>query len=113
MGINVISTISGDSEVEEIAMAHRAKLNIVQCQKSSNYLADKMEKKYGIPSIKVNFFGTENTLTSLMLIAEFFDDPEMTERTKKIIEEEVSAVDEKIRGYKKIIRQNSCTLCRR
>lgn len=101
MGINVISTISGDSEVEEIAMAHRAKLNIVQCQKSSNYLADKMEKKYGIPSIKVNFFGTENTLTSLMLIAEFFDDPEMTERTKKIIEEEVSAVDEKIRGYKK------------
>jgi nitrogenase molybdenum-cofactor synthesis protein NifE len=97
MGVNIISTISGDSEVEEIAMSHRAKLNIVQCQKSSNYLADKMEKKYGIPSIKVNFFGIDNTLTSLMLIAEFFNDPEMTERTKKIIENGIEGVDEKIK----------------
>jgi len=100
MGVNIISTITGDSYVDEIAQAHGAKLNIVQCQKSSNYLADKMEKKYGIPSIKVNFFGIKQTINSLRDVADFFDDEEMMERTEEIIKSGLNDVEHKIEEYK-------------
>ena len=100
MGVNIISTLTGDSHVDEIAQAHRAKLNIVQCQKSSNYVARKMEKKYGIPFIKVNFFGLEQTVNSLRDIADFFGDEEMIEQTEKIIESGLNEVEHKIEEYK-------------
>lgn len=100
MGVNIVCTITGDSHVDEIAQAHRAKLNIVQCQKSSNYLAEKMEKKYGIPSIKVNFFGLEQTVNSLREIADFFGDPDMIERTEKIIESGLAEVEHKTDEYR-------------
>lgn len=101
MGVNIISTLTGDSHVDEIAQAHRAKLNIVQCQKSSNYVAKKMEKKYGIPFIKVNFFGLEQTVASLRDVADFFGDEEMIERTERIIESGLKEVSHKIEEYKK------------
>ncbi|MBZ2165269.1 nitrogenase iron-molybdenum cofactor biosynthesis protein NifE [Methanobacterium spitsbergense] len=100
MGVNIISTLTGDSHVDEIAQAHRAKLNIVQCQKSSNYVAKKMEKKYGIPFIKVNFFGLEQTVNSLREIADFFGNPEMMLRTEKIIETGLKEVEHKTDEYK-------------
>ena len=102
MGITVKSAITGDSCVEEIANAHRADLNIVQCQKSSNYLARQMEEKYGIPHLKVNFFGIEDTGKSLLSIADFFQDqhPEIRERAEKIIETEIKKVKSEISHYK-------------
>ncbi|HSO25180.1 MAG TPA: nitrogenase iron-molybdenum cofactor biosynthesis protein NifE [Methanobacteriaceae archaeon] len=102
MGITVLSAITGDSCVEEIANAHRADLNIVQCQKSSNYLARQMEEKYGIPHLKVNFFGIEDTGKSLLSIADFFQDqhPEIRERAEKIIETEIKKVRSEISHYK-------------
>ena len=102
MGITVKSAITGDSCVEEIANAHRADLNIVQCQKSSNYLARQMEEKYGIHHLKVNFFGIEDTGKSLLSIADFFQDqhPEIRERAEKIIETEIKKVRSEISHYK-------------
>jgi len=100
MGVNIISTISGDSVVDDIAKAHQAKLNIVQCQKSSNYLAKKLEKKYGTPSLKVNFFGIEQTITSLRLVADFFGDPEMIKTAEGIIESGLQGVNSAIEEYK-------------
>lgn len=102
MGITVQSAITGDSCVEEIANAHRADLNIVQCQKSSNYLARQMEEKYGIPHLKVNFFGIEDTGKSLLSIADFFQDqyPEIREIAEKIIETEIKKVRSEISHYK-------------
>jgi nitrogenase molybdenum-cofactor synthesis protein NifE len=110
MGINIISTISGDSHVDEIAQAHRAKLNIVQCQKSSNYVAEKMEKKYGIPFIKVNFFGLEQTTNSLREIADFFGDEEIIDRTEKIIERELKGVEDETREYRKRLEGKTVSL---
>lgn len=101
MGANIVATMTGDSYVEEIAQSHRVKLNIVQCQKSSNYLAQKMEKKYGIPSIKVNFFGLKQTIASLRDIADFFEDEEMIKRTEKIIEKSLGEVQDEIKECKK------------
>ncbi|MEN4007262.1 MAG: nitrogenase iron-molybdenum cofactor biosynthesis protein NifE [Methanobacteriaceae archaeon] len=101
IGIKVLSVLTGDSCVEDIAKAHHADLNIVQCQKSSNYLARQMEEKYGIPYLKVNFFGIDDTAKSLKIISEFFGNPEMIEKTDELIRTEIETVRSKISHYKK------------
>lgn len=103
MGIKVVSAITGDSCVDDIASAHSADLNIVQCQKSSNYLARQMKEKYDIPHIKVNFFGIEDTAKSLLSIAGFFQDqyPEIRKISEEIIESEINKVRSEISHYKK------------
>lgn len=110
LGLNIISTVTGDSKIEDIAKSHRAKLNIVQCQKSSNYLAKKMKKKYGIPSIKVNFFGIESTITSITEIAEFFDDEEMKNRANNLIENGLKHLDNKLEEYRKRLNGKTVAL---
>jgi nitrogenase molybdenum-cofactor synthesis protein NifE len=100
MGVKIVSVLTGDSCVEDIAKAHYADLNIVQCQKSSNYLARQMEEKYGIPYLKVNFFGIEDTAKSLKIISEFFQDPEMMEKADEIIKTEIAKVRYEISHYK-------------
>ena len=104
MGVNIISSITGDSRVDEIANANLAKLNVVQCQKSSNYLAREMEKSYGIPHFKVNFFGIDETAESLRSVARFFKDDEMIERTEKLIESEITKLQTEIKHYKQKLK---------
>lgn len=72
LNIGVVASITGDSTVDEISRAHTASLNLVQCSKSSKYIAKEMERIYGIPYTEVNFFGIEKTAGSLRKIAEFF-----------------------------------------
>ncbi len=100
IGVNVLCAITGDSKVEDIAAAHMAKLNVVQCQKSSNYLAARMEEKYGIPFLKVNFFGIEETSNSLRNVAKFFHDPGMIKKTEKLIESEIWRIRAEISKYR-------------
>jgi nitrogenase molybdenum-cofactor synthesis protein NifE len=70
IGIPVISTITGDSSYEKLIRAPSASLNIVQCAGSSAYLAQRMEAEWGIPSVRVSFFGIEDTTASLLRVAE-------------------------------------------
>jgi nitrogenase molybdenum-cofactor synthesis protein NifE len=63
-------------------------------------VAQKMKKKYGMPFLKVNFFGLDQTVNSLREIADFFDDEEMIQRTEKIIEKGLDEVQDEIQDYK-------------
>ncbi len=96
-GMTLHSTFSGNSTYDEFISAHTADLNVVMCHRSINYLAEMMEKKFGIPWFKVNFVGAEASAKSLIKIAEFFGDKDLIERTKKVVEEELLAV-EKVRS---------------
>ncbi|HEX3076154.1 MAG TPA: nitrogenase iron-molybdenum cofactor biosynthesis protein NifE [Lachnospiraceae bacterium] len=80
IGINVVSTITGDASYDTLIKAPAAKLNIVQCAGSSTYLANRMEEEMGIPFIKVSFFGIEDTTSSLIRIAEALGDEEAREK---------------------------------
>ena len=59
---------------DSMANSHTADLNLVMCHRSINYMAEMMEKKFGIPWIKVNFIGAEATAKSLRKIAKYFDE---------------------------------------
>jgi nitrogenase molybdenum-iron protein alpha chain len=95
-GLTLHSTFSGNSEYEEFASAHTADLNVVMCHRSINYMADMMEKRYGIPWFKVNFIGANATAKSLRKIADYFDDKGLKERVEEVIAEEMVEV-EKVR----------------
>ncbi|MCS7008310.1 MAG: nitrogenase component I subunit alpha [Chthoniobacterales bacterium] len=84
-GIKVIATLSGDVTYDQIIRSHQADLNVVMCHRSINYMADMMEKKFGIPWIKINFLGAEATAKSLRKIATFFGDKALMERTEEVI----------------------------
>lgn len=91
-GIELMATFSGNSSYDAFANSHNADLNAVMCHRSINYVAEMMEKKYGIPWIKVNFIGADGTAKSLRKIAKFFQDPELDKRVEEVIAEEMVAV---------------------
>jgi nitrogenase molybdenum-iron protein alpha chain len=91
-GISVVSTFSGNSTYDQFANAHMADLNTIMCHRSINYVAEMMEKKYGIPWIKVNFIGAESSAKSLRKIAKYFEDDELTETVEKVIAREMPEV---------------------
>lgn len=73
MGLRVIAQWSGDGSLNELEVAHKAKLNLIHCHRSMNYMVDHMEKAYGIPWLEYNFFGPTKTYESLRAIAALFD----------------------------------------
>ncbi|MDR3197174.1 MAG: nitrogenase component I subunit alpha [Planctomycetaceae bacterium] len=96
-GLTIHSTFSGNSEYDEFASAQNADLNVVMCHRSINYLAEMMEKKYGIPWFKVNFISANATAKSFRKIAQHFEDSELIERTEAFIAKELEKV-EKVRS---------------
>ncbi len=91
-GITLTATFSGNSTIDNFERAHTADLNCVMCHRSINYVADMIQKKYGVPWIKVNFIGAEATAKSLRRIAAYFEDAELSERVEKVIAEEMERV---------------------
>ncbi|MFP4380153.1 MAG: nitrogenase molybdenum-iron protein alpha chain [Candidatus Sumerlaeia bacterium] len=99
-GIELIATLSGNSHYDAMCRSHTANLNMVMCHRSINYVAEMMEKKYGIPWIKVNFIGAEATAKSLRKLAQYFGDDALMEKVENVIAEEMPAVIEAQKKYK-------------
>ncbi len=80
IGLQVVSTITGDASYETLIKAPSAELNLVQCAGSSTYLATMMEEELNIPYLKVSFFGVEDTTSSLIRIAQATGDDACVKR---------------------------------
>jgi nitrogenase molybdenum-iron protein alpha chain len=91
-GITLNASFSGNSTMEQFERAHTADLNVVMCHRSINYVAEMMEKKYGIPWFKVNFIGAESSAKSLRKIADYFGDQVLKDRVEVVIAEELADV---------------------
>ncbi len=103
-GINVVSKFTGDSRYEELLEAPKARLNMVQCAGSMIYLANEMEKKYGIPYVKVSFFGIEDTKISLLRIAEEIGDQDVVNKVKQLIFVEEFKAQTKLNIYRERLK---------
>ncbi|OPJ61911.1 nitrogenase iron-molybdenum cofactor biosynthesis protein NifE [Clostridium oryzae] len=100
MGVEIVSTITGDAKCEDLKKAPKAALNVVQCAGSMTYLAKRMEEKYGIPFMKISFFGVEDTKLSLLNIANFFNDEKMVEKAEKLIFDNEGMVNSELEYYR-------------
>ncbi|MBP1765715.1 MAG: nifD 4, partial [Firmicutes bacterium] len=64
IGYHIVTVMTGDGSYEELRNAHVAELNLVQCHRSINYIAEMLEVKYGTPWLKVNFIGIQGMIDS-------------------------------------------------
>ncbi len=105
MGVEVVSILTGDGRVGEIQRAHGAALNVVQCSGSMTHLAQMMEEKYGIPYIRVSYFGLEDMSAALYDVAHHFSaEPAILERTKTLVREEMGRVYPQLQAMKAGLR---------
>lgn len=102
IGYNVITTLTGNSVYDEIAAAHKADLNLIQCHRSINYIAEMIDIKYGLPWLKVNFIGVESMTQSLRNMAKYFGDEDLIQRTEDVIQEELTDIKDDIAKYKEM-----------
>ncbi|GBE11210.1 nitrogenase molybdenum-iron protein alpha chain [bacterium BMS3Bbin12] len=85
MGLRVVAQWSGDGTLSEMQLTPKAKLTLVHCYRSMNYIARHMEEKYGVPWLEYNFFGPTKIAESLRKIASLFDDT-IKEGAERVIE---------------------------
>ena len=100
MGIDVISSITGDGRIDNIRHAHHAKLNLVQCSGSMIHLARSMEKNYAIPFKKVSYFGIEDMSEALYEVARFFKSDELMEKARELVRDEVRDLIPSLEKYR-------------
>ncbi len=89
MGIKVHCIFTGDIDYERIITAHGVRLNLLVCQSTGRFLAQRMKEKYGIPYLKLSFFGLSQIRQSLYDIGKYFG---LEDRAKKLISAEEGAV---------------------
>lgn len=109
-GIEVVSIFTGGSSFRDIKSSHLANLNLVQCHRSINYIAEMMYDKYGIDWIKVNFIGIDSCKESLRSIGEYFNDEALKARIEEVIEDEIANVFDEIKYFKNKLKGKTAAL---
>jgi nitrogenase molybdenum-iron protein alpha chain len=99
MGLRVIAQWSGDGTLAELESTPHAKLNLIHCYRSMNYISRHMEEKYGIPWIEYNFFGPTKIAESLRSIASHFDD-KIKEGAERVIVRYTALSDVVVEKYR-------------
>ncbi|HNX04395.1 MAG TPA: nitrogenase iron-molybdenum cofactor biosynthesis protein NifE [Opitutales bacterium] len=110
IGIEVVSTMTGDGRVDDIRRAHGAKLNLVQCSGSMTALAKKMEADHGIPFKRVSFFGMEDTAKAIYDTADYFGDESVKARAAELVKAEIAALMPQIKEYRKKLKGRRAAL---
>lgn len=111
IGIEVVASITGDGRVADIERSHGARLNVVQCSGSMTFLAKMMKEKFGIPFIRVSYFGIEDMASALYSVAEFFkEEPSVLERAKELVREEVNKIYPELKRYRKALQDKKAAI---
>jgi nitrogenase molybdenum-cofactor synthesis protein NifE len=100
MGVEVVACLTGDGRVDDIRKAHGAALNLVQCSGSMMHLAKTMEEKWGIPYLRVSYFGIEDMAQALYDVAKFFKDPGILGRAQDLVREQLETILPQIAEYR-------------
>jgi len=103
IGVEVVANITGDGRVADIQRCHGAKLNVVQCSGATMDLANMLEENYGIPSIRVSYFGIEDMAQALYDVASYFDDPALEQKAQEVVKDELKDIMPELAKYKKAL----------
>ncbi|CCG09209.1 nitrogenase molybdenum-iron protein alpha chain [Pararhodospirillum photometricum] len=109
MGLRVIAQWTGDSTLAEMERAPKAKINLIHCYRSMNYICRHMEEKYNIPWMEYNFFGPSQIEKSLRKIAAHFDET-IQANAEKVIAKYRPAVDAVIAKFRPRLEGKSVLL---
>ena len=110
MGVEVVSVMTGDGRVDDIRRSHGAALNVVQCSGSMTSLAKDMERDYGIPFLRVSYFGIEDVAQALYDVADFFEDVEVKRGAEKVVREELLELMPILAPYREKLQGKSAAI---
>jgi nitrogenase molybdenum-cofactor synthesis protein NifE len=104
LGVRVLSCISGDGRYNEVASAHRARVNMMVCSKSMINIATRMQQRWGIPFFEGSFYGISDMSTTLREIARLLVErggpADLPARTEALIAVEEARAFGRIRAYR-------------
>ena len=104
LGIRVLACIAGDARYNDIACAHRARVNMMVCSKAMINIATKMEQRWGIPYFEGSFYGIGDMSESLRQIARLLVQQgagaDLLDRTERLIEVEEARAYKRIAEYR-------------
>ena len=110
IGIRILSTFSGDGRIEKMRQAHRARLNVVVCAKSSEAVCKLMKEKWGIPYISASFYGVREASEAIRRICAQFNDEQLSKRAEEIIAREEERVCRELEPYRKLLNGRKAVL---
>ncbi|MCG8707381.1 nitrogenase iron-iron protein, alpha chain [Brenneria sp. 4F2] len=87
MGIQVLSTFTGNGSYDDLRAMHGAQLNVLECARSAEYICNELRVRYGIPRLDIDGFGFGPLADSLRKIGLFFG---IEDRAQAIIDEETA-----------------------
>jgi nitrogenase molybdenum-cofactor synthesis protein NifE len=103
IGVDIVASLTGDGRVGDIRNAHRAALNVVQCSGSMIHLAKRMKEEFGIPYVKVSYFGIEDMSDALYEVAKFFGSAEMMECAAALVRKELTTLLPALDPYRRTL----------
>ncbi|MBI4666229.1 MAG: nitrogenase iron-molybdenum cofactor biosynthesis protein NifE [Nitrospinae bacterium] len=92
LNIRLICSLSGDARFHEVAMMHRANVNMMVCSRALLNVARRMKEKYGIPYFEGSFYGSGNTSEALITIARLIGDEGLIKRAEALAVEETARI---------------------
>ncbi|WP_300154094.1 nitrogenase iron-molybdenum cofactor biosynthesis protein NifE [Solidesulfovibrio sp.] len=111
IGVEVVARVTGDASCERLMQAPSATLNIVECSGSMAYLSQQMEKRFGIPALKVRFIGFNDIKTSLVQIAERLGGGALVEKALALVAAEEAHVGPIIAEYRARLVGKTAAVC--
>ncbi|XBS69695.1 nitrogenase iron-iron protein, alpha chain [Acerihabitans sp. KWT182] len=87
MGIQVLSTFTGNGSYDDLRSMQGAHLNVLECARSAEYICNELRVRYGIPRLDIDGFGFGPLSDSLRKIGLFFG---IEDRAQAIIDEETA-----------------------
>ena len=101
MGIQVLSTFTGNGSYDDLRGMHLAHLNVLECARSSEYICNELKVRYGIPRLDIEGFGFKPLADSLMKVAMFFG---LEKEAQAIIDEETARWKPELDWYAKRLK---------
>lgn len=104
LGIRVLACIAGDGRYNDIATAHRARVNMMVCSKSMINVATRMQQRWAIPYFEGSFYGIGDMSDTLRQMAALLVQQgapaELLQRTERLIEVEEARAWKRIAHYR-------------
>lgn len=100
LGIRLICSLSGDAQYHQVAMMHKADVNVMLCSRALLNVARGMEEKYGIPYFEGSFYGNSNTRETILKITDILGSEELKQRAITLLDKEDEKSSQELESLK-------------
>ncbi len=97
LGIQVIADFTGNANYDDACNMHLAKLSVCNCARSAGYIANELQKRYGIPRMDIDTWGYDYMKDTLRKVGAFFN---LEDKVEELIAEECAKYDAQVEFYK-------------